>query len=103
MIDDLHQFVEVARAIQFDIDQLTKPARRSPRKLRGGPIVKLRITADSEAEAEQARQLIEQLLASLNCRMQRPRAGSNPKYADAQKWISYGDIELPASKRKRKR
>lgn len=73
----------------------TKPQRRSPRKLDGKRIVKLRITADSEEDAEAARELIEGLLSDAQCRMQTPRQGSNPKYADDPKWMSYGDFVLP--------
>lgn len=69
--------------------------RRSPRKLDGKRIVKIRITADSEADADAARALIEDALAGAQCRMQTPRQGSNPKYADDPKWMSYGDFVLP--------
>jgi len=74
----------------------TKPQRRAPRKLDGKWLVKIRITAHSEADAEQARALIEELLSSVQCRMQTPHQGSNPKYADDPKWMSYGDFVLPA-------
>ncbi len=74
-----------------------KPERRSPRKLDGKRIIKIRITADNEADAEQARALIEQALAGAQCRLQSPRQGNNPKYADAPKWMSYGDFVLPAT------
>jgi len=86
-----------------DDDPPTVPARRrSPRKLGGGPLLKLRLTADSEEDAQRACELVEDLLAHLNCRMQRPRQGSNPKYADDPKWLAYGDFELPATRRQRK-
>ena len=100
-LDDLRRAAELARAIQFDIDELTAPAAVRA-DLRVGPSrIRLRITAATEAEAEQARRLIQQLLAVLNCRMRTPRAGSNPKYAE--RWISYGDLELPAGRPRRRR
>ncbi|KPV48697.1 hypothetical protein SE17_36675, partial [Kouleothrix aurantiaca] len=98
---DLHRAAELARAIQFDIDEITKPVPADteirPRRIR------LRITAATEAEAEQARRLIEQLLATLNCQMQPARAGANPRYATAPRWMSYGDFELPAGRLRRRR
>lgn len=78
------------------------PTRRAARKLEGKRIVKIRITADSEADAEAARTLIEEALAAAQCRMQTPRQGSNPKYADDPKWMSYGDFVLPERKRAKK-
>jgi len=80
----------------------TVPAkRRAPRKLNRGPIVKIRLTADDEETAERAAALVEEALAAQQCRMQRPRQGSNPKYADDPKWMSYGDFELVTKGRKR--
>ena len=99
-IEDLRRVAELARAIQFDIDAITKPV---PSDTEIGPLrIRLRITAATQAEAEQARVLIQQLLAVLKCRMRTPRAGSNPKYAE--RWMSYGDFELPTARpRKRRR
>ena len=98
-IEDLRRVAELARAIQFDVDELTRPV---PADTEVGPRrIRLRISAPTEAEAEQARGLIQQLLAVLNCRMRTPRAGSNPKYAE--RWISYGDLELPAGRPRRRR
>ena len=98
-IDDLRDVAELARAIQFDIDAITKPVTADTEV--GPRRIKLRITASTEAEAEQARVLIQQLLAVLNCRMRTPRAGSNPNYAE--RWMSYGEFELPARAPARKR
>ena len=98
-IEDLRRVAELARAIQFDVDELTRPV---PADTEVGPRrIRLRISAPTEAEAEQARVLIQQLLAVLNCRMRTPRAGSNPNYAE--RWMSYGEFELPARAPARKR
>jgi hypothetical protein len=66
-------------------------------------LIKIRITADSEAEAITAVALVEQQLAKLNCRMLRPRVGSNPKYADDPKWLAYGDFEITGAQTTRLR
>jgi hypothetical protein len=83
------------------VDSDPAPKRRSPRKLGGGAVIKLRITADSEDDALRACALVEELLAELNCRMQRPRQGGNPRYADDPKFLAYGDFELPLVTRRR--
>jgi hypothetical protein len=67
-------------------------------------IIKLRLCADNEADAQKARDIVEAALAKYGCRLATPRAGRNPKYADAQKVFSYGElvINAPAPKRKRR-
>ncbi|HEU4323314.1 MAG TPA: hypothetical protein VFS21_09185 [Roseiflexaceae bacterium] len=72
----------------------TKPAPRTRRRRAKGAatrVVKLRICAETEADCEAARRLLEN---ATGCRMGKPRAGSNPKYADSQKWLSYGEWEI---------
>lgn len=102
-LNALSQFVRTGQAMQRDVDLILAPTktRRQPRQLDGKRVVKIRIVADCEEDADQARALVEQLLARLECRMQAPREGQNPKYADEQKWMSYGDFVLPG-KGKRK-
>jgi hypothetical protein len=108
MSTDPQRVAELARAIQFDIDELQRrdaAPRTSELHSPAGPSrIRLRISAATEAEAEQARRLIEQLLATLNCQMQPARAGANPRYVTAPRWLCYGSIELPAlPARKRRR
>ncbi len=72
----------------------TRPAPRTRRQRAKGAairMVKLRICAETEEACETARRLLEN---ATGCRMGRPRAGSNPKYADSQKWFSYGEWEI---------
>ena len=106
-IEDLRRVAELARAIQFDIDEIQQRdvmthtgELHSPT---GPSRIRLRISAPTEAEAEQARVLIQQLLATLNCQMQPARAGANPRYATAPRWLCYGSIELPAARPRRRR
>jgi hypothetical protein len=56
-------------------------------------IVKIRLTADSEEECTAA---IAALDAALSGRYDSeiPRAGTNPKYSDHQKWFAYGTLTL---------
>lgn len=53
--------------------------------------IKIRLCADDEPSCRQAIDLVETALP--NARMQSPRQGSNPKYAEQQKWFSYGEID----------
>lgn len=62
-------------------------SRRSPRR-----VVNLRIQADSEAECLAACAQITTALPG--CTLCKPRPGNNPRYADHQKWFSYGRLEL---------
>lgn len=106
--DDVHQIARVAHDLQTEIDDILEPPtvparRRSPRKRSGGPVIKIRLTAGCEDDAQRACELVEELLTALNCRMQRPRTGNNPKYADDPKWLAYGDFELPAKKQRKRR
>lgn len=98
----LYDALDTAKAIQRDVDLILAPTttRRPPRQLDGKRVVKIRITADCEADAEEARAIIEHVLATHQARMQTPREGSNPKYIDAQKWMSYGDFTLSGKRRK---
>ena len=82
---------------------IAQPNRSAQPKRRGGTVIKLRITADTAADAEQARVLLEQLLASLHCHMRPPRAGANPHCASPPIWLSYGAFVLPAPATKLKR
>lgn len=70
---------------------VTRPRRRrTPRS--ASPVVRVRIAAVSEAECLAA---CARIVAALpGCRMQRPRPGNNPKYADNPRWFSYGAWEL---------
>ena len=65
-------------------------------------IIKVRLTADSEQEAQTAREHLQQLVPGL--KFQSPRQGSNPKYEGQQKWFCYGEWERkPVSVGRRKR
>lgn len=56
------------------------------------PTWKIRITADTEEEAETMRQALITVLPGLSCR--KARAGSNPKYEGQQKYLAYGEISI---------
>jgi hypothetical protein len=83
------------------IESEPAPKRCSPRKRSGRPVIKIRLTAESQDDAELACAVVEELLATLQCRMQAPRPGGNPRYADDPKVLAYGDFELPPVKRRR--
>lgn len=54
--------------------------------------VKLRLTGDSEQEVRAAIAHVQQYLPG--AKMLKPREGSNPRYADNQKWFSYGELTM---------
>ncbi|NCC37803.1 MAG: hypothetical protein EOM24_38205 [Chloroflexia bacterium] len=56
------------------------------------PTWKLRITADTEEEAESMRQVLMTLLPGMTCR--KARAGNNPRYEGQQKYLAYGEITI---------
>ena len=60
--------------------------------------VKVRLQG-SEKEVERLRQLLLKRCPELI--LAKPRKGTNPKYADQQKYASYGDFEF-GKKRKRR-
>lgn len=55
--------------------------------------VKIRITADNEDDATQAREYLKSLLGS-GLSLAKPRQGTNPKYADNQKYMCYGEVDF---------
>jgi hypothetical protein len=100
----------IIRGVERELERATRPApapatksrRRAPRKRSGGPIIEVRLKADNEEQAQQACAIVEKLLATLNCRMQRPRQGTNPKYEGNQRWMVYGDFDLPTATEKKR-
>lgn len=54
--------------------------------------VKVRLQADSEEECEALRRHLLDTHPGLT--LGAPRAGTNPRYADDQKWASYGDLRF---------
>jgi hypothetical protein len=73
--------------------------------------VKIRITADNEADATQAREYLKALMGD-GLTLAKPRQGTNPKYADNQKYMCYGEydftpgvtqLSMPATTRRRTR
>jgi hypothetical protein len=55
--------------------------------------VKIRITADNEADATQAREYLKALLGE-GLTLAKPRQGTNPKYADNQTYMCYGEYDF---------
>lgn len=64
-------------------------------------IIKIRLCTEDEPACRAGIDLVERAL--LNARMQSPRQGSNPKYAEQQKWFAYGEIDTSRSKVTRRR
>lgn len=64
-------------------------------------VIKIRLCADDEPTCREGIELVEQALP--NARMQSPRQGSNPKYADQQKWFAYGELDTSKAKVTRRR
>lgn len=59
--------------------------------------IKVRLTANTEQEAQTVREQLETLVQGL--KFQAPRQGTNPKYEGNQKWFCYGEWEVtPAPK-----
>lgn len=88
------EYGAVAAVLAAAVAATTKPAPRTKRRRAKGAasrVVKLRICAATEEACEQARRLLEH---AIGCRMGQPRAGKNPRYADRQKWFSYGEWEV---------
>lgn len=56
-------------------------------------VVKVRLQADSEPEAQKALEVVEKALKGA-CRLYKPREGTNPKYEGNQKWAVYGELDL---------
>jgi hypothetical protein len=56
--------------------------------------VDLRIKATSEEDAAAAVVFLQDIFGGA-VRLRKPRAGTNPKYADRQAWMSYGTLDLP--------
>ncbi len=91
-IDALKKAVQAAQAAQQEIDAILDGAEQ-PRT------IQIRITADTAADAERARQVLEALLASVQCRLRPPRPGHNPTHRP--RWMSYGSLVLPGRQRRR--
>jgi len=54
--------------------------------------IKIRITADTEQDAELLIAALTALLPGYSSR--KARAGNNPKYADNQKFLAYGELTI---------
>jgi hypothetical protein len=61
--------------------------------------VKIRLMSTSKADVEKLRRHF--LKKHPQTILGHPRKGSNPKYADAQKWFVYGDYEFGKIRRRR--
>ena len=61
--------------------------------------VKIRLMSTSKADVEKLRRHF--LKKHPQAILGHPRKGSNPKYADAQKWFVYGDYEFGKIRRRR--
>jgi hypothetical protein len=61
--------------------------------------VKIRLMAESKNEVEKLRRHL--LKKHPQIILSNPRQGSNPKYAEKQKWFSYGDYEFGKIRRRR--
>lgn len=59
-------------------------------------MVKIRICGDTENEVDTVIELFENLFPEM--RWSTPRQGSNPKYAEDQKWFSYGEPRIKDKK-----
>ena len=59
-------------------------------------IVKVRLQGDSEEEVEAAKRHL--LAKHVGLCLSSPREGSNPRYRDNQKWMSYGDLVFEVQK-----
>jgi len=53
--------------------------------------VKVRVQAETQAEAEEAIQYLETATKG-RAKFGKPREGTNPKYAGNQKWSAYGEL-----------
>jgi hypothetical protein len=66
-------------------------------------VIKSRLCTEDEPTCRAGIELVE--LALPNAWMQSPGQGSNPKYADQQKWFAYGELDTsrPTVRRRRRK